>query len=80
MYRIELPAGMRIERLPEAASIESEFGTLRTEYVLNGNMLTATHTLSFTSSRVAPEKYADFREFVNRATNLGRQRLRVVKE
>lgn len=79
-YRIELPAGMRIERLPEAASIESEFGTLRTEYVLNGNMLTATHTLSFTSSRVAPEKYADFREFVNRATNLGRQRLRVVKE
>ncbi len=27
-YRIELPAGMRIERLPEAASVESEFGTL----------------------------------------------------
>ena len=78
-YRIELPAGMRIDRVPEKTSIKSEFGELQVEYSLGGNVLLATQTLSFTVSRIPPEKYPDFRDFVNAALRAERQRLRVQK-
>jgi Domain of Unknown Function with PDB structure (DUF3857)/Transglutaminase-like superfamily len=78
-YRIELPAGMRIERVPEKTSIKSEFGELQVEYSLDGNVLLATQTLSFTVSRVPPEKYPEFRDFVNASLRAERQRLRVQK-
>jgi hypothetical protein len=79
-YSIELPAGMRIEQLPEAVTVSSEFGTIQVEYAFAENTLTAIHALSFASTRIPPEKYANFREFVNRAARLGRQRLRMAKE
>jgi hypothetical protein len=78
-YRIELPAGMRIDRVPDKTSIKSEFGQLEVEYSMSGNVLLATHTLSFTQSRISPEKYAEFRDFVNASLRVERQRLRVVK-
>jgi hypothetical protein len=78
-YRIELPPGMRIDRVPEKSSIKSEFGELQVEYSLDGNVLLATHTLSFIVSRIPPEKYPDFRDFVNAALRAERQRLRVQK-
>ena len=78
-YRIELPAGMRIDRVPDKTSIKSEFGEMATEYSMSGNVLLATHTLSFTQSRISPEKYAEFRDFVNASLRVERQRLRVMK-
>jgi len=78
-YRIELPAGMRIDRIPEKSSIKSDFGELEVQYSAIGNILTATHTLSFTQSRIPPEKYPEFRDFVNASLRTERQRLRVVK-
>ena len=71
---------MRIERLPDPVSISSEFGTVQIEHTFSGDTLTAVYAVSFTASRIAPEKYGDFREFINRAARLGRQRLRVVKD
>jgi hypothetical protein len=78
-YRIELPPGMRIDRVPDKTSIKSEFGELQVEYSLNGNILLATQTLSFTVSRIPPEKYPEFRDFVNASLRAERQRLRVQK-
>jgi hypothetical protein len=78
-YRFELPAGMKVEGVPEKISLKSEFGELQVEYTLNGNALMATETLSFTQSRVEPDKYPAFRDFVNASIRAERQRLRVVK-
>ena len=78
-YRIELPLGMRIERVPDKTSIKSEFGDLQVEYSLDGNVLVASQILSFTVSRIPPEKYPGFRDFVNASLRAERQRLRVVK-
>ena len=76
-YQIELPTGARLDDVPEAVSLQSEFGTLKVEYSLNGKTLTATHALSFLLSRIPPEKYPDFRKFVNQVKRVQRQRLRL---
>jgi hypothetical protein len=78
-YRIELPPGLRIDRVPEKTSIKSEFGELQVEYALDGNVLRATQILSFTVSRILPEKYPEFRDFVNASLRAERLRLRVQK-
>jgi hypothetical protein len=77
-YRLELPAGMRIERLPDKTSMKSEFGEVTIEYSMSGNVLVATQTVSFAQSRIPPEKYLDFRDFVNGYIRATRQRLRVM--
>jgi hypothetical protein len=78
-YSIELPIGMRVERIPDRTNIKSEFGELEIEYSLAGNILHATRTLTFTVSRIPPEKYPAFRDFVTGNLRLEKQRLRVVK-
>jgi hypothetical protein len=78
-YRFELPAGMRIDRIPDKGSIKSEFGELDVEYSVSENVLIASQTLTFTQSRIPPEKYPEFRDFVNASLRAERQRLRVVK-
>jgi hypothetical protein len=77
-YRLELPAGMRIERLPDKNSFKSEFGEVTIEYSMSGDVLVATQTVSFAQSRILPEKYPDFRDFVNAYIRATRQRLRVL--
>jgi hypothetical protein len=77
-YRLELPAGMRVERAPEKTSIKSDYGEIETVYSIQGNLLVVTHSLSFTMSRIPPEKYAEFRDFVNSASRAERVRLRAV--
>jgi hypothetical protein len=78
-YRIELPTGMRFDRVPDKSSVKSEFGELDVEYAVSENVLTVAHTLSFTQSRISPEKYPEFRDFVNAVLRAERQRLRVSK-
>ena len=75
---MELPAGMRIERIPEKVSTKSEFGEVAIEYSMSGNVLVATQTVSFAESRIFPAKYPDFRDFVNAYSRATRLRLRVV--
>jgi hypothetical protein len=69
---------MKIERLPDKISIKSEFGEVTIEYSLSGNILVATQTVSFTQSRILPDKYANFRDFVNTYIRATRQRIRVM--
>jgi hypothetical protein len=77
-YREELPAGMRVDSVPEKISVKSEFGELTIEYSVNGNVLTALENLSFSQGLIQPEKYMEFRDFVNASIRAERQRLRVV--
>jgi hypothetical protein len=77
-YRLELPAGMRVERLPDKTSIKSEFGEVTIEYAMSGDVLVATQTVSFAQSRILPDKYSDFRDFVNAYIRATRTRLRLV--
>jgi hypothetical protein len=77
-YRLELPVGMRIERLPDKTSIKSKFGEVTIEYSMSGNVLVASQTLSFAQSRIPPDQYPDFRDFVNSYIRATRLRLRVV--
>ncbi len=69
----------RIGRLPQKTSIKSEFGEFEVGHSLDGSRVVATETLTFTVSRIPPEKYADFRGFVNSALRAERLRLRVAK-
>jgi hypothetical protein len=75
---LELPAGMRVERLPDKTSMKSEFGEVTIEYSMSGNVLVATQTVSFAQSRILPDKYLDFRDFVNAYIRATRQRLRLM--
>jgi hypothetical protein len=78
-YTIVLPPGMKVDRIPDKTQLKSEFGELAIEYAATGNSLRATETFSFTQSRIPPEKYPAFREYVNGILRLEKQRLRVVK-
>ena len=77
-YRLELPPGMRVERVPEKTSLKSDYGELEIEYSASGNVLVANSTLIFGMSRIPVEKYAEFREFVNTVSRAERLRLRAV--
>ena len=77
-YRLELPSGMRVERIPDKTAVKSEFGEVTIEYSMSGNALLATQTVSFAQSRILPDKYPDFRDFVNTYIRATRQRLRVM--
>jgi hypothetical protein len=69
---------MRIERIPDKTAVKSEFGEVTIEYSMSGNALLATQTVSFAQSRILPDKYPDFRDFVNTYIRATRQRLRVM--
>jgi hypothetical protein len=78
-YRVELPIGMTVMGTPDDISLESEFGRLDVEYSVTGNVVVAKETLSFTASRIAPEKYGAFREFVNAVRRAEQVRMRAVR-
>jgi hypothetical protein len=78
-YHLELPAGMRVDRPPEGTSIKSEFGEVTIKYSMSGEALIATQTVSFSQSRILPDKYPDFRDYVNAYIRATRLRLRVEK-
>jgi Domain of Unknown Function with PDB structure (DUF3857)/Domain of Unknown Function with PDB structure (DUF3858)/Transglutaminase-like superfamily len=77
-YRLEIPSGLRVERLPDKTSISSEFGEVTIEYSMSGDALVATQTVSFTQNRIPPDKYPDFRNFVNAYIRATRLRIRMV--
>lgn len=78
-YRIELPADMHVTAVPQNTVTQSEFGSLAVEYSLKDNVVVTTETLSFAVSRIPPEKYNAFRDFVNAARRAGQIRLRATK-
>lgn len=78
-YRLEMPAGTHVEQVPSKFTLKSDFGEASIEYSLDGNALVARQWLTFTSSRIPPDKYPEFRAFVNSYLRAARQSVRVVK-
>jgi len=77
-YEIEIPVGFEMDRVPDPVSIDTEFGSLRVEYsVAENGVLTAVHQVIYRLSRISPEQYPAFRDFINQASRLERQRLRL---
>ncbi|MGH9680609.1 MAG: DUF3858 domain-containing protein, partial [Candidatus Acidiferrales bacterium] len=78
-YVFDLPPGMRIDRVPENKQATSEFGAFQVEYSESGNTLQVTRTTTYSVSRIPPENYPAFRDFVTGNLRLERQLLRMVK-
>jgi Domain of Unknown Function with PDB structure (DUF3857)/Domain of Unknown Function with PDB structure (DUF3858)/Transglutaminase-like superfamily len=78
-YTIALPPGMKVDRIPDKTQMKSEFGDMQIEYAATGNILRVVQILSYSQSRISPEKYPAFREYVNGTLRLEKQRLRIVK-
>lgn len=77
-YQIESPVGEYAQRLVKNSTIQSWFGDSEARNSVSGNALLATEKLTFTMSRIPPEKYGAFRDFVNSALRAERERLRVL--
>lgn len=60
---LELPAGMRLERLPEPRVVESPFGSFSLSVVRQGRVVTVSSLLTVRRHRIARGDYAAFRRF-----------------
>jgi len=73
--RVRIPRGWTVGELPEGGTAESPFGRLSLEVTREGSSVRARTTFAIETDRVAPEDYAAFREWVEAADRLLRQRL-----
>jgi hypothetical protein len=71
----KLPAGAKVERLPQATKVDSAFGSVSVEVSSEGGKVTVTSKLSLTKSRIKPAEYAAFRDFCLKADEALSQRL-----
>ncbi|HEY0840603.1 MAG TPA: DUF3857 domain-containing protein, partial [Vulgatibacter sp.] len=69
-YEVELPRGFVATSVPEAATIDSPFGSARVEYALDGTTLVVEGMIEISRSRVSPGDYTDFRAFLARVDGL----------
>jgi tetratricopeptide (TPR) repeat protein/transglutaminase-like putative cysteine protease len=73
--RIRVPAGFRVEDLPDGGTAESPFGRLSMEVRQQGREVVVVTSLQVRQDRVTPEEYAAFRRWVEEADRILRQRL-----
>ncbi len=73
--RVRLPAGFRVEDLPQGGTAESPFGRLEMEVRQEGREVRLTTRLNVTQDRIAPSDYGAFRRWVEEADRILRQRL-----
>lgn len=75
MRRIRIPAGHRVQDLPDAGVAESTFGRLAMAVEQQGREVVVRTRLELTQDRVSPADYAAFRRWVEEADRILRQRL-----
>jgi hypothetical protein len=78
-YEIELPPNSKVDHVPDAVSIQTDFGTIEINYSVQGQTLIASYNAAYSMSRIPVERYDEFRDFLNRGSRLARQRLRIVR-
>ncbi len=59
-----LPAPMRVSSLPQDKIIGTPFGSFSMTWRAEGDRIVVERQLQIERSRIAPEQYAEFREFV----------------
>jgi hypothetical protein len=62
-YRIEPPAGYRLERLPETVEVDGEFGRYRIEVTEEEGLVVVRRTVEVPYQRIEPEDYPRFVAF-----------------
>ncbi|NUP06844.1 MAG: DUF3857 domain-containing protein [Polyangiaceae bacterium] len=72
---LKLPAGAKIERLPEDAKVEGPFGSVVVTVKQEAGRVVVTSTLAVTKSRITPTEYAAFRAFCQKVDAALDQRL-----
>ncbi|MCB9595776.1 MAG: DUF3857 domain-containing protein [Sandaracinaceae bacterium] len=72
---VRLPNGWHVAELPAGGVAESRFGRLAVEVSRDGRAVRAVTTFSIETDRVAPEDYREFRQWVEQADRILRQRL-----
>ncbi|MAQ13993.1 MAG: hypothetical protein CMN30_04255 [Sandaracinus sp.] len=72
-----LPAGHTAANLPRGGEATSPFGRVAITYGRDGNAITAETTITFTTARVAPREYPAFRQWIQAADQLLRERITV---
>jgi tetratricopeptide (TPR) repeat protein len=60
----ELPRGMSFSQVPKPARIDSPFGSFELKVEAKDRTATVTTTIEFTRSRVEPDEYLKFRDFL----------------
>jgi len=67
--------GLRVDEVPAGGEAESDFGRLRVSYSRRGPSVVAETELAITTHRVPPDRYPEFRQWVERVGTLLRQRV-----
>ena len=69
------PKGLAFRAVPKDSEVDSDFGRLRLQYVLEGNTLKVRTEFVLKEARIKPAAYAAFRSWVDAADQLLRQRI-----
>lgn len=72
---LRLPAGTRLRDAPDGGTAESPFGRVRMTVESQGRQITVRTELELRRDRVEPNEYGAFREWVEQADQLLRQRV-----
>jgi hypothetical protein len=73
-----LPAGARLESVPQDKTLETRFGTAVLHYQRVGNELVVTTSVQFRMVRITPAEYAGFRNFCAQVETAFRAEIKVV--
>lgn len=76
----EIPGYFKIEHLPEAVNIESDFGTYAVTVTQNDNLITYTRTIKIHKKTFPPERYKDLRAFYKKIVKADKMKLVVIQE
>jgi hypothetical protein len=63
--RVKLPEGFDVDELPDAAKLDTKFGTYEAKTAVAGGMLTFTRRLVVKANVVPPEEYAALKKFAD---------------
>jgi tetratricopeptide (TPR) repeat protein len=77
---VRVPTGMKALDVPEGGAAESEFGRLEVDIETDGQKVRAHTEFELRKTRISPENYSAFREWIQQADSLLRGRFRIGKE
>jgi len=69
-YEIELPAGFDAAALPQAAHVDSSYGSVRVDYAREGRMVVVSGAIQIATSRIKSADYPEFRAFLGKVDAL----------
>jgi hypothetical protein len=72
-----LPAGARLEAVPQDKILETPFGSATLRYQRQGNELVVTTSVQFRKLRITPSEYSAFRNFCAQVENAFRAEIKV---